>query len=275
MAQSLHNNRKTGKEQYYTNPEVVDLCIAEVKKHVDLEGKTILEPAGGTGEFIEGLRRAGINDKSIISYDIEPKHPLVKQADFLSLLNLPENMISITNPPFGRANSLSKQFFNHSADHCDFICYLVSKSWRKWSVMNALDLRFHLLADVEMPVDCFYSKDTNKAGVLNTVFQIWEKRDYKREKIIVPDTDLIKKVNSVAEANYSMVVFGHSSGRCEEITPATKYTPGTTYYFQVKDDSVKEVLRSVDWSKYNTNVSYIKAISFQEIKHEVMAVIGP
>ena len=53
--QSYANTRTTGKEQYYTEANVVDLCLAEVKKHIDLDDKMILEPCGGTGEFIEGF----------------------------------------------------------------------------------------------------------------------------------------------------------------------------------------------------------------------------
>ena len=76
--QSYANTRTTGKEQYYTTPEVVDICLDEVRKYIDLTDRTILEPCGGTGEFIEGFRRIGIEDKNILSLDIEPKHPLVK-----------------------------------------------------------------------------------------------------------------------------------------------------------------------------------------------------
>jgi len=121
--QSYANTRTTGKEQYYTNSEVVDLCIAEVQRHIDLSDKTILEPAGGTGEFIEGFKRIGIEDKSIISYDIEPHHPLVKEGNYLETdLSSFDNLISITNPPFGRASSLAKKFFNHATGHSPAPC---------------------------------------------------------------------------------------------------------------------------------------------------------
>ena len=45
--QSYANTRTTGKEQYYTDSVVVDLCLQEVVKHVDLKGLTVLEPCGG------------------------------------------------------------------------------------------------------------------------------------------------------------------------------------------------------------------------------------
>lgn len=40
-----------------------------------LKDKMWLEPAGGTGSFIDALVASGINPSQIVSYDIEPKHP--------------------------------------------------------------------------------------------------------------------------------------------------------------------------------------------------------
>jgi len=295
--QSTANKRKTGKEQYYTNADVVDLCIEEVKKHVSLDGKTILEPAGGTGEFIEGLIRAGVNKEKIISYDIEPKHKLVKKGDFLKTdMSSHKNLISITNPPFGRASKLAKQFFNSSADSCDYICYIVPKSWRKWTTHNSLDKRFHLVSDIELPVDCFYVPEgtldkhgepaDKKKGTSNTIFQIWEKREEKRETIKVPDNGLIKKIlpqyldeekkedRIVKGANFSIVTFGHSCGKCEDIKEDQVPYKTTTMYLKVDRQDVKDALRQLPLGKYYNNVSYVQALSIQEINYELNEHFG-
>ena len=194
--QSYANTRTTGKEQYYTTPEVVDICLDEVRKHIELADRTILEPCGGTGEFIEGFRRIGIEDKNILSYDIEPKHPLVKEADYLETEFDRTDLVSITNPPFGRSSSLAKQFFEHAAGHCEYICYLIPKSWRKWTIQNSLNKNFHLVSDIELPKNCFYRPDEeqeSKKDVLNTVFQIWKREDKKRQKIRIADHGLVQK----------------------------------------------------------------------------------
>lgn len=198
--QSYANTRTTGKEQYYTNKEVVDLCLTEVQKHIDLKGKILLEPCGGTGEFIKGFKRIGIPTSNIISYDIEPKHPLVKKGNYLETNFSGHNdLVSITNPPFGRASSLAKQFFEYATTHCEYICYLVPKSWRKWTAHNSLNRHYHLISDIEMPKNCFYLPDgkTKEADVLNTVFQIWQRKKKKRKTIKIPDHKLIKKVQPV------------------------------------------------------------------------------
>ena len=42
--QSYANTRTTGKEQYYTNADTVDLCLEEIQKHINLKGKRYLSP---------------------------------------------------------------------------------------------------------------------------------------------------------------------------------------------------------------------------------------
>ena len=50
----LGNPRVTGKEQFYTPPEVADQIMRNVKKRVGtLSGRILLEPAGGTGAAVQ------------------------------------------------------------------------------------------------------------------------------------------------------------------------------------------------------------------------------
>tara|TARA_B100002019_G_C21184085_1_gene555248 strand:- start:64 stop:1068 length:1005 start_codon:yes stop_codon:yes gene_type:complete len=316
--QSYANTRTTGKEQYYTTPEVVDMCLAEVQKHINLKERTILEPCGGTGEFIEGFLRAGVQANNIISFDIEPKHAMVEEGNYLDTEFEDTNLISITNPPFGRTSSLAKKFFNHAANHSDYICYLIPKSWRKWTTMNSLDSRFHLISDIDLPMNCFYLPDgtVKNQSVLNTVFQIWEKRDTERQKIEIPDNGLVKKIlpktkkvkvyskvketayklvdgeyvqfehdvfrmtkqsrpDTIKGANFEMIVFGHSCGKCRELDPDEEYeAKTTTMYFQIDRDDVKQALQSIDFSVHYNNVSYVQALSLQEINYELNKHFG-
>jgi len=292
--QSYGNKRTTGKEQYYTTPEAVKICLDEVRRHIDLDGRTILEPCGGTGEFIEGFRRIGIKDKNILSYDIDPKHELVCKANYLEVEFRRTDLISITNPPYGRASSLAKKFFQHASDHCEYICYLVPKSWRKWSVQNSLDNNFHLISDIEMPKNCFYRPDSegeSKKDVLNTVFQIWKKDNRQRRKIKIPDNGLVQKIkpttkevqvkrgdtisiqkrpDKVTGANFEIIVFGHSCGKCREIDPLMEYeAKTTTMYLNIDRQDVKEAIKSIDFSKHFNNVAYVQALSLQEINYEL------
>ena len=146
----LGNRRVTGKEQYYTPRELASVLVSKVKQLVpDFSSRTVLEPAGGTGAFVEAAKAAGA--KKVLSVDIEPKHGDVNKADYLSTnLNLVD-AVTISNPPFGRNNSLSIPFFNRAADTSEFIAFIVPRSWRKWSVINRLDRRF---PGGRVPVPC-------------------------------------------------------------------------------------------------------------------------
>ena len=48
----------------------------------------------------------------------------------------------------------------------------------------------------------------------------------------------------------------------------------TTMYFKIEDDKVKEALKNIDYSKYYNNVSYVQALSLQEINHELNLYFG-
>ena len=64
----LGNTRVTGKEQYYTPADLAERLMAEVNSLVpDLASRTVIEPAGGTGAFIE----AGIS-KFVIRPAVNP-----------------------------------------------------------------------------------------------------------------------------------------------------------------------------------------------------------
>lgn len=272
--QSYANTRKTGKEQYYTNSETADFCVKEVLKIISLKERKILEPAGGTGEFIEALIRNGVSEDSIISFDIEPKHRLVKLGDYLDQ-QIEGPVISISNPPFGRASSLAKKFFNHAANHSEYICYLIPKAWRKWSLINSLDENFHLIHDVDLPPNCFYDSDgmVSKKDVLQTVFQIWQKKEHKRKKIEVEDNNLIEKISPdsdgfIKDADIGLVVFGWSCGKVFQVSK--KESPVTTsIYLKVKNPQVIEALKKIDFSVYFKNVASVYSLSLKEINFEL------
>jgi DNA-dependent RNA polymerase auxiliary subunit epsilon len=159
------------------------------------------------------------------------------------------------------------------------------------------------------------NNETTKKDVLNTVFQIWQRKDTKRTKIVVPDNGLIKKLKPVTKtqethrkikdtlyrkvsgkfeaiqvdtyekvkvrrpdyitgANFQIVQFGHSCGACKDITEHRVQAKTTTMYLYIDRDDVKAALRAIDFSKYYKNVSYVSALSIQEINYELNEWFG-
>lgn len=170
--------------------------------------------------------------------------------------------ITLTNPPFGRANKLSIPFFNKCAQVAIYIGFIVPKSWRKWSVIDRLDPYFHRAHDEELSIDYVYDSDKASKGKLNTVFQIWEKREYLREVLQVEDRGYIRKVKP-QDADVSLTIFGRGCGRVKLDFPRVDNT--TQMFLKVADDAVLGALRDVDFSRFYNNVAFIEALSIREI----------
>ena len=259
------NRRVTGKEQFYTPIELALRLTTQISPLVGgLQGKLVIEPAGGTGAFINAAKDLGAT--RVLSFDIEPKSDGVQLGDFLeSDLADIRGAITISNPPFGRNNSLSIPFFNKAAQHSDYIAFIVPRSWRKWSVINRLDRNFHLIHDQDLSID--YVDDLGEMvwqkSSLRTCFQLWEKRDSQRDLIKVQDLGLVSKV-SPDEADVAVTVFGYGCGLIR--TEFERVPNSTLMFLKLHDERVLNTLKSVDFSRFFRNTAYTEALSLQEIR---------
>ena len=260
------NRRVTGKEQFYTPKELAKTLTNKVAQVTGgLTKKTVIEPAGGTGSFVLAAKALGA--KKVLSFDIEPKADGVILADFLtSEIKGVTDAVTISNPPFGRNNSLSIPFFNKAANHSEYIAFIVPRSWRKWSVINRLDRNFHLIHDEDLSID--YVDETGEMvwqkARLNTCFQIWEKRETPRELIKVKDLGLITKVSPL-DADVALTVFGYGCGKVR--TEFERVPNSTVMFLKLNDKRVLAALNRVDFSKFYRNTAYTEALSLQEIRY--------
>lgn len=264
-APRLGNTRVTGKEQFYTPRPLAKELVGEVERVLGpLSGKTILEPAGGTGAFIDAVLEAGAG--KVISFDIEPLHALVRQGSFLDQEIAERGLIAISNPPFGRNNSLSIPFFNHAAKVSEAICFIVPRSWRKWSVTNRLDLNFELVLDLDLNLDYVDAGGEliSEKNRLATCFQIWKRTSIPRGIVKVQDLGVVQKV-SPEEADVSLTIFGYGCGTLKtEFDPV----PNTTQLFlKLNHKKALEALKAVDYSRFFRNTAYTEALSLQEINY--------
>lgn len=169
MPQDTGKFRDT-KDQFYTNPDVAKLCVDALLKHIPI-GAVCIEPSAGTGVFLELIPRA-------IGYDIDPKHPRIIKADFLTV-NVPDHSVVFGNPPFGRQSSLAKQFVHHATAHADIIAFILPRSFKKASMQRAFPRMFHLEEEIDLPPFSFLVNHTSYD--VPCVFQIWKRKDVERE----------------------------------------------------------------------------------------------
>ena len=263
LTAKLGNTRVTGKEQFYTPLELARTLVGDVEAVLgSLEGKIVLEPAGGTGSFVEATFAKGV--KEVISFDIEPLHEKVLLGNFLDQELTQQNLITISNPPFGRNNSLSIPFFNHAARVSDAICFIVPRSWRKWSVTNRLDRNFELVSDQDLDIDYMDSEGEliSDKSRLATCFQIWKRTEIPRVPVKIKDMGVIQKV-SPELADISMTIFGYGCGSIKEDFDRV---PNTTQLFlKLNHPQALSALRSVDFSRFFKRTAYTEALSIQEI----------
>ena len=269
----LGNTRVTGKEQYYTPADLSLEIIERVCRNIENPTSRIfLEPAGGTGSFIEAAKSFGFS--AIESMDIEPKHPLVREQDFLQAKLKLSNAVCVTNPPFGRNNSLSVPFFNQAAQYSDVIAFIVPRSWRKWSVLNRLNLSFHLVDDWNLDID-YVDEDGNSThgvGNLRTCVQVWKRSEGAyREPVKIPDHGIILKTTP-AEADVSFTLFGYGCGTVKE---EFQRVPNTTQTFlKLNHPRALEALKNVDFSRFYNHTAYTEALGFQEINYLLNEYLG-
>jgi predicted RNA methylase len=226
-----------------------------------------LEPAGGTGAFVDAMLSLGIKD--IESYDIDPHHDMVKfTKNFLKedVSKLSE-CVTITNPPFGRANKLSVPFFNKCAEVSTHIGFVVPKSWRKWSVIDRLDNRFHLIYDQDLNIDYHHEEESDdKKGRLSTIFQIWEKRNYTRPKTFVEDRGYI----STATPKKADICITSRGRGCGLVKTEFKRVENTTQTFlSVSREWVVDAMKSIDFSVFYNNTAFVESLSVKEIMYLV------
>jgi hypothetical protein len=95
--------------QYFTEPAAVDRSLRLVKEFIDPPpGSRVLEPSAGTGNFVEGLKKAGFRD--VTACEIDPALTSTPQDFFLYPLSEKFDLI-IGNPPFSNYNVARSYFF--------------------------------------------------------------------------------------------------------------------------------------------------------------------
>lgn len=270
MTTKLGNRRVTGDERYYTPTELALELTAELASMVpDLAERTLIEPAGGTGSFIEAAQSFGV--ANLLSVDTHPLHHLVQKADFLKWrppvkLRTEAKAVALSNPPFGRNNALAVPFFNRAAEYCEYIAFVVPRSWRKWSVQNRLHPNFHLIHDIDVAVNYVDAKGLLLSGNnrLRTCFQIWQRQPHPRQRYLVADLGFVSRATPLA-ADLAITTFGYGCGRVHR---EFERVPNTTRVFlKVHDQRVYQVIENLDYAQFYNHTAYTEAVSMQEINY--------
>ena len=276
------NSRKTGKEEYFTLPSIAEECVDTLLR-LKPKSSAFLEPAAGSGSFSNYLRTKGTVDE----FDITKRIDTCVEQDFLTLEPSAKYDAVVTNPPFGRASNMAIKFFNHATKFSDTIAFIVPSSWEnRFFIHDKLDLNFHLAYSEELSKKSFMSPDGTpfEGEYLNCVFQIWERRNDARKKMLNYRSDafdFIRPTNIreiLAKNAYNrklkpefsvdlekLITIRTHGSRAGEILEDYHQNPRTAQWIVPKTPLVKEKLRQVDFSDYLTSNAYVPSLSPAEI----------
>ena len=268
MEQDTGKYRINKKDQFYTSRIVAKKCVNDILSLLpDTSYFKWIEPSAGNGVFLDALPKSC----NKIGLDIDPKSNNIVKQDFLTWKYPNEdNIIIFGNPPFGRQSSLAKKFIKKSCKFANVIAFILPKSFVKPSMNNSFDLYFH----------CIYSKQLDKKSfILNgnqydvpCVFQIWEKKDYKRKTI--------KKLTSLNynfvkyDSDYHIVIrrVGFYAGKC--FLKNNKKYNRNTHYFILLDKNILPFLDIIK-SKINEHIFPSNTVGARSLsKNEIIFVLN-
>lgn len=261
---TVGNKRKAGKEQYYTLPATAKIYADLMVKRYGVDHNW-LEPSGGKGNLIDALIDAGVDESNIESYDIEPHHKLVEKQNFLETLPVYDKSFVFGNPPFGRACNLAIKFFNHCAKRADVIGFIIPPSFNKPSIQDQLDDNFHQVHRELCPSVSFYDGDGKEyqGGLLRTEFQIWERRETKRDKMQTYRSTRFTFVKKGED--YDIAFRTHGSGAGKLLPHGEDWNFRTVAFIKVNDARAREALEKADYSFYLNSTSHIPCLAPADI----------
>jgi predicted RNA methylase len=266
---SINGLKRDTIDKFYTKNDVVNMCLNEIQTHININSELdlIIEPSAGNGAFIPII---SLLSKNYLLYDIQPEHAEVIKQDYLQL-NISDNIDKIKynkihiigNPPFGRQSSTAIKFIKKSCEFCDTISFILPKSFKKNSLSKQFPLTFHKVFEMDLPENSFLIE--NKEYNVNTVLQIWEKREYKRESILLLDPHHFIFVKKDENPDVSLRRVGVNAGKID-INIEDKSIQ--SHYF-VKFTNGKDIIQNMNALKtikyeFNNTVGP-KSISKQEI----------
>jgi hypothetical protein len=216
-------------DKFYTKPEIAKQCcdLIDFSKY-----SSVLEPSAGAGAFLSFLPN---NTKAI---DLEPDNNKIDKQDFFTYKGTEELVIG--NPPFGRVSSLAVKFFNHAAGFANTIAFIIPRTFRRVSVQNKLDLNFHLVEDIEIPMGSFIPESTKA----KCCFQVWERRSYRRSLVVLDlthkDFEVLSyktiggKVFAPDNVDFAIRAYG---GNCGQISMEIETLAPKSWHFIRSDKS--------------------------------------
>jgi len=196
-------------DKFYTNVDVAIKLIKIADDKIGMNNYTIIEPSAGDGSFSNYLLD---NFDDVLAYDIKPENKSIIKKDYFTF-KADENKkyVVIGNPPFGHISSLAYKFLDYSMNYADYVCFLIPRTFKRYSILKKINKNFHLIHQEDLPIGVFIPSSM----MAKTVFQIWEKRDYLRIIPVLNDISndfTVLSIENRLSADFAVRAYGSNCG---------------------------------------------------------------
>lgn len=251
-------------DKFYTDKKVSKRLIELTKEKINnMNDYMIIEPSAGDGSFSDYLFKSFDNVEAL---DIEPDKDYITKMDYFDFVaDKDTKYLVIGNPPFGRISSLAYKFLDHSMKYADYVCFLIPRTFKRQSMMKKINKNFHLLYQEDLPIGVFIPKSMSA----KTVYQIWEKRNYKREVPILKDTTKdfsVLKIKDRMKSDFAIRAYG---SKCGNISEDIKNLAPRSWHFiktNINKDILIDRIRQIDFS-FSTDTVRQDSVGMKELIH--------
>ena len=236
--------KKNKNDKFYTKENIaIDLI-----KLLDLSRfKTVIECSAGNGSFSNNTRH-----DNLIALDIEPENDNIIKMDWFNYNESHEDLLIISNPPFGIRNNLSKAFIRHSIKlGAKTIAFILPNVYNKYTLQSVFPKEYKLSTITPLPKNSF-SLDGEDYDIPCS-FYIWDKES---------DVDLRFNIDLYKTGDFEFVpkkladescifILGASINTVKSILNVEDSNRG--YYIKPKEKTKLELINIFSKLKYSSN----------------------
>jgi predicted RNA methylase len=248
---------KSELDKFYTKDDIAIKCISKINiSKYDIA----IDPCCGDGAFLSNINIPKIG------IDLEPNIENAIQHDFLtwnhSEISVDRSkVIVISNPPFGKQGSLAMNFIKKASEFSDTIAFILPLSFSKNSIKNRIPINYHLTYEEILPENSFLLNDSDY--LVKCVFQVWERKDNKRELIETIKESGFTYTKKQEEADFSIRRVGFYAGKAS--TDVSKSIQ-SHYFIKVEDKyKVSYIIENINKQKWTERTVGPKSISKNEL----------
>ena len=251
---------KIDNDKYYTPIDLAKYCIDKTFEIIGKENITdIIEPSAGNGSFS--------NQLDCTAYDLYPEGDNIIKQDYLKLdLPYKKGRLIIGNPPYGRANNLSVQFYKQAIKQGDYISFILpisqlnnNQKMYEFDLIYSEDLGKQIYSNIKLHC-CFNIYKRNPNG-LN------KKPNYKLKDVEIKEYRRGKGGQTIpSDYNYDIAICGWGN-----VGNKVEYTGQYVkeIYIKIKNakyrQEVIDLINNTDWKKYMSSITRANSLKLWQI----------